>query len=291
MLDRQMTEGIIKGLKSIENDRQVRLVAILSAAIAVSNADLTEKVIKTLKQLDVGDLVIYETVLQSYLFLGFPRMIEASLVYNKVYGDIENNEDIRKISEIEAENWYEDGIKLCRVVYGKNFEKLKKRFLSVSPELFQWLKIFRDYALTVADQKALEKEIDQLKTAIASRSLADVADEIRHANGIKVLIKKVDVDKPAALRDLADRFRDRIGSGIIVLGAVIENKVLLIVVVTKDLAGRYHAGKIIRQVAAVVGGGGGGRPDMAQAGGTKPENLDKAFDRAFEVVASVPDAV
>ena len=143
----------------------------------------------------------------------------------------------------------------------------------------------------IADQKALEKEIDQLKTAIASRSLADVADEIRHANGIKVLIKKVDVDKPAALRDLADRFRDRIGSGIIVLGAVIENKVLLIVVVTKDLAGRYHAGKIIRQVAAVVGGGGGGRPDMAQAGGTKPENLDKAFDRAFEVVASVSDAV
>jgi len=170
MLDRQMTEGIIKGLKSIENDRQVRLVAILSAAIAVSNADLTEKVIKTLKQLDVGDLVIYETVLQSYLFLGFPRMIEASLVYNKVYGDIENNEDIRKISEIEAENWYEDGIKLCRVVYGKNFEKLKKRFLSVSPELFQWM-VLEGYGkvLSRPGMNQIERELAEVAALIVDK--------------------------------------------------------------------------------------------------------------------------
>jgi len=138
----------------------------------------------------------------------------------------------------------------------------------------------------IADQKALEKEIDQLKTTIASKSVATAADEIRHINGIKVLAKKVEIDKPAALRDLADRFKDKIESGIVVLGAVIETKVLLIVIVTKDLTDRYHAGKIIKQVAAVVGGGGGGRPDMAQAGGTKPENLDKAFDKAYEVVTS-----
>ncbi|RKX25426.1 MAG: hypothetical protein DRP46_11990, partial [Candidatus Zixiibacteriota bacterium] len=170
MLDRQMTEGIIKGLKSIENDRQVRLVAILSAAIAVSNADLTEKVIKTLKQLDVGDLVIYETVLQSYLFLGFPRMIEASLVYNKVYGDIENNEDIRKISEIEAKNWYEDGIKLCRVVYGKNFEKLKKRFLSVSPELFRWM-VLEGYGkvLSRPGMNRIERELAEVAALIVDK--------------------------------------------------------------------------------------------------------------------------
>jgi len=138
----------------------------------------------------------------------------------------------------------------------------------------------------IADQKALEKEIDQLKTAIAAESVANVANEIRHISGTKVLVKKVATDKPAALRDLADRFKDKIGSGIIVLGAVIETKVLLIVIVTKDLTGRFHAGKIIKQVAAVVGGGGGGRPDMAQAGGTKPENLDKAFDKAYEVIIS-----
>ena len=102
-----------------------------------------------------------------------------------------------------------------------------------------------------------------------------------------MIVKKVAIDKPAALRDLADRFKDKIKSGIIVLGAVIDTKVLLIVIVTKDLTGRYHAGNIIKQVAAVVGGGGGGRPDMAQAGGTNPENLNKAFDKAFEVITSV----
>ncbi len=139
----------------------------------------------------------------------------------------------------------------------------------------------------IADQKALEKEIDQLKSTLASKSVGDVASEIKNINGISVIVKKVTIEKPAALRDLADRFKDKIKSGIIVLGAVINTKVLLIVIVTKDLTGRYHAGNIIKQVAAVVGGGGGGRPDMAQAGGTNPENLEKAFTKAFDVISSV----
>ena len=198
MLDRQMTEGIIKGLKSIENDRQVRLVAILSAAIAVSNADLTEKVIKTLKQLDVGDLVIYETVLQSYLFLGFPRMIEASLVYNKVYGDIENNEDIRKISEIEAENWYEDGIKLCRVVYGKNFEKLKKRFLSVSPELFRWM-VLEGYGkvLSRPGMNRIERELAEVAALIVDKRERQLVSHILGSLNVGAtmsIIKRVNED-------------------------------------------------------------------------------------------------
>ena len=198
MLDRQMTEGIIKGLKSIENDRQVRLVAILSAAIAVSNADLTEKVIRTLKQLDVGDLVIYETVLQSYLFLGFPRMIEASLVYNKVYGDIENNEDIRKISEIEAKNWYEDGIKLCRVVYGKNFEKLKKRFLSVSPELFQWM-VLEGYGkvLSRPGMNQIERELAEVAALIVDKRERQLVSHILGSLNVGAtmsIIKRVNED-------------------------------------------------------------------------------------------------
>ena len=193
-----MTEGIIKGLKSIENDRQVRLVAILSAAIAVSNADLTEKVIKTLKQLDVGDLVIYETVLQSYLFLGFPRMIEASLVYNKVYGDIENNEDIRKISEIEAENWYEDGIKLCRVVYGKNFEKLKKRFLSVSPELFRWM-VLEGYGkvLSRPGMNRIERELAEVAALIVDKRERQLVSHILGSLNVGAtmsIIKRVNED-------------------------------------------------------------------------------------------------
>jgi len=102
-----------------------------------------------------------------------------------------------------------------------------------------------------------------------------------------VLAKKVSIDKPAALRDLADKFRDRIESGIVVLGAAAGPKALLIAVVTKDLTDRFHAGNIVKQLAAVIGGSGGGRPDMAQAGGTQPEKLDEALEHAKSFVKGV----
>jgi len=133
-------------------------------------------------------------------------------------------------------------------------------------------------------QKSMEKEIEQLKIKIDSKATETLEDAIQSIDGIKVLIKTVSVDTPAALRNLADRFKDKIKSGIVVLGSVAESKVLLIVVVTKDLTNRYHAGNIVKEISTVVGGGGGGRPDMAQAGGTNPEKLDQALEKAYEVV-------
>ena len=133
-------------------------------------------------------------------------------------------------------------------------------------------------------QKSLEKEVEQLKVKVASLSAGETEVEIKTINGIKVLARKVLVDNPAALRDLADRLRDKIKSGIVVLGSLAGSKVLLITVVTKDLTDRFHAGNIINQVASIVGGSGGGRPDMAQAGGTKPEKLDEALEKVYEVV-------
>ena len=136
----------------------------------------------------------------------------------------------------------------------------------------------------LTDQKSMKKELIQLKTKIAEMSVDGTEDDISSVKGIKVIIKKVSVDTPAALRELADRVRNKIKSGIVVLGSVAGSKVLLIVIVTKDLTDRYKAGNIVKEVASVVGGGGGGRADMAQAGGTKPEMLDRALDRAYEVV-------
>lgn len=132
--------------------------------------------------------------------------------------------------------------------------------------------------------KALEKEVERLKGSIAARSTEQVEEEIRTINGVRVLSKKVSVDTPAALRELADRFRDHMGSGIVVLGSVADQRVLLIVVVTKDLTGRFHAGKIIKKISAIVGGSGGGRPDMAQAGGDRIEKLDQALGHAYEIL-------
>ena len=144
--------------------------------------------------------------------------------------------------------------------------------------------VYKRVEILLADQRALEKELDAIKSKIAAKSADQIEDDIRLVNGIKVIAKKVEVETPAALRDLADKFRDKIKSGIVVLGAERESKALLIAIVTKDLVGKYHAGNIIKAVAAQVGGGGGGRPDMAQAGGSKPENLDSAMEKVFELV-------
>jgi alanyl-tRNA synthetase len=136
----------------------------------------------------------------------------------------------------------------------------------------------------LSHQKALEKELEHLKAGIAAQSVHWTPEDIKSINGVQVLAKKVSVDKPAALRDLADRFKEKLKSGVVVLGSTDTSKALLIVVVTKDLTDRFHAGKMIKEIASVVGGGGGGRPDMAQAGGSRPEKLDVALQKAYEIV-------
>ncbi len=136
----------------------------------------------------------------------------------------------------------------------------------------------------LAHQRSLEKELEGLKLKIAAASAAHLEDDTQSVNGIRVISKRVEAQTPAALRDLADRFKDRVQSGVVVLGATAGGKALLIAVVTKDLLDRYHAGRIIKSIAAEVGGSGGGRPDMAQAGGTKPENLDKALEKVFSLI-------
>jgi len=136
----------------------------------------------------------------------------------------------------------------------------------------------------ISDHKSLEKEVERLKAKLATLSAAGAVDETKEINGVKVLTKRVIVDKPAALRELADQFKDKIKSGIVVLGCTAGPKALLIVVVTADLVDRYHAGNIVKALAGTVGGSGGGRPDMAQAGGTQPENLDAALEKVYEVI-------
>jgi alanyl-tRNA synthetase len=136
----------------------------------------------------------------------------------------------------------------------------------------------------LGDFKALEKEVDRLKAKAASDSAEVGADAVKSVNNTKVLVQKVSVDNPAALRELADRLKEKLKSGIVVLGSVNGPKVFLIVGVTKDLTKRFHAGNIIKPIASTVGGSGGGRPDMAQAGGTKPEKLDAALEKAYKVI-------
>lgn len=136
----------------------------------------------------------------------------------------------------------------------------------------------------MATLKSLEKETQRLKTKMAEMQADDSGGQTSEINGVQSIIQQVTVDQPAALRELADRFRDRIQSGIVALGAESDGKALLIVMVTKDLTDRFHAGRMIKAMAAQVGGGGGGRPDMAQAGGPRPRNLAQALEKARELI-------
>ncbi|MBI5582599.1 MAG: alanine--tRNA ligase [Deltaproteobacteria bacterium] len=133
-----------------------------------------------------------------------------------------------------------------------------------------------------AQQKDLERTIARLnKELMTGGGLDGLLGQTREIQGIKVLAALAPTGEAKELRDLADSLRDRLGSGIVILGGVQDEKALLVTVVTKDLLPRFHAGKIIKRIAQAVGGNGGGRPDMAQAGGTKPELLAQALKEVY----------
>ena len=137
----------------------------------------------------------------------------------------------------------------------------------------------------MADQKALEKDLAALKVkALSASSVQGALDDVKKVDGVSVLVREVSAETPGALRDLGDQLKSKLQSGIIVLGSKTAQKVMLVVVVTKDLLKQHHAGNIIKQVVAMVGGGGGGRPDMAQAGGSKPEKLSDALAAVHDIV-------
>ncbi|WP_299793626.1 alanine--tRNA ligase [uncultured Shewanella sp.] len=133
--------------------------------------------------------------------------------------------------------------------------------------------------------KMLEKELSQLKDKLAAATSADLAGEAQQVNGVNVLVKKLDGVEAGALRGLQDELKQKLGSGIVVLGIAGEAKVNLIVGVTKDLTSKVKAGELVASIASQVGGKGGGRPDMAQAGGSQPENLDSALEQVIPWLA------
>ena len=131
----------------------------------------------------------------------------------------------------------------------------------------------------------------RLKEMLAASKAKDVSSEIREVAGIKVLSKKVDGMNIDELRNFGDSLRSRIGSGIVSVGAEVDGKAAILVMVTKDLADKFNARDIINEIAGLVDGRGGGRPDMAQAGGKKPAGLQEALNKVAEVVERMAGSV
>ncbi|NLN53820.1 MAG: alanine--tRNA ligase [Firmicutes bacterium] len=135
--------------------------------------------------------------------------------------------------------------------------------------------------------KDLQRENQRLQLKLAGMEVDGLLANISRESGVPVLSARVSAGNMETLREMADRLKNKLDSGIIVLGATAEGKVLLVSAVTPDLVKQgYHAGKLIGAVAKLTGGGGGGRPDMAQAGGKDPSQLDFALTKVNELVQS-----
>jgi alanyl-tRNA synthetase len=191
----------------------------------------------------------------------------------KVVGESSVAAGVRRIEAVAGR----EAVKYVKTIEDelkKTAELLKTGHAEVSDRVERLLKHQRD----------LEKEIEALKGKLAAKDSADLMDRVREIKGVRVLAAQVDAPDVKTLRDFGDKVRDKLGSGIVLLGSRVGDKAMLLCMVSKDLAGKYHAGNIIKELAPVVGGSGGGRPDMAQAGGPKPENISQALEKIGDLL-------
>ncbi|MGV1100426.1 alanine--tRNA ligase [Thiovibrio sp. JS02] len=138
----------------------------------------------------------------------------------------------------------------------------------------------------LARQKELEREVSRLAADLSVNDLDSMLAGAEDVCGVKVIAAGIVIDSPKTMREVGDKVREKMGSGIAVLGGEFQGKVSLLAIVSKDLEKRFPAGRIVKEVAALVGGSGGGRPDMAQAGGTMIDKLPEALKAVPGIVAA-----
>ena len=137
----------------------------------------------------------------------------------------------------------------------------------------------------LAEIKALQSEVESLKSKAAKDALGDVMDQVKEVNGVKLLATAVEDVDMNGLRELGDQLKEKLGQGVIVIASSANGKVNLVAMATEEaMAKGAHAGNLIKGIAALVGGGGGGRPNMAQAGGKNPAGIPDAIAKVEEVL-------
>jgi len=141
----------------------------------------------------------------------------------------------------------------------------------------------------VERQRQLEKECRELNAQLSQGGIEEILSQGQEVSGVMLYTGQIPLDSPQSLREAGDRLRDKMAGGVAVIGGEIEGKAAILTLVSKDLTKRCHAGKIVKEVAAIVGGGGGGRPDMAQAGGSMADKLPEALGAAAAIVAGQLD--
>src|SRR5213078_3964193 len=147
------------------------------------------------------------------------------------------------------------------------------------------LEVPKRLAKLLEEQRLLEKQLAELEARLARSRAEDLIAAARQINGVAVVAGRIDGLDADGLRSVADTLRDRLGSGVVCVGSVVDGKVNLVAAVTRDLTKRFQAGRIMEEVARAVGGRGGGRPDLAQGGGPDSTKLDDALKLVYDIVA------
>jgi alanyl-tRNA synthetase len=193
--------------------------------------------------------------------------------------------------KISAETGIAAGVRRIEAVTGPEAFNLFQAQEKLLAELTDLLKVPAENLESKIEKllsanKELEKEVSRLTAKLTLGDIDNIINSAKTIGDTKIVVSRVVLDSPKTLREMGDKIRDKLGSGIVVLGGEFQGKATLLAMVSKDLTDIYKAGNIIKEVAALVGGKGGGRPDMAQAGGPFPDKLDEALAAVQGIVSS-----
>lgn len=192
--------------------------------------------------------------------------------------------------KILSETGVAAGIRRIEAATGMNAVHVVEKMDDTLNDVADFIKSTPDQVLEKVHElseaaKRKEKVIAELKQKFAGNAVMDIHDRVVIINGVKVTVAEIEGMDMDELRKISDMLKDRMESGIVLLGTKAGDKVNFIATGTKDVVKKgFHAGKLIKEVAAIAGGGGGGRPDMAQAGGKKPEKLEEALEKAKDFI-------
>jgi len=247
----------------------------------------------------------------SYKGINEAKAMGAMALFGEKYGDIVRvvkvgdfslelcggchvpNTSVIGLFKIVSESGIGAGIRRIEAVTGEGAYSLMNNQINILKEAAAKLKtnpkeVPARIEILQNEMKQLQRENESLATKLGNIEAGSLVSKVKDINGVPVLAAKVQGTDMNNLRNMADDLKQKLESGIVVLGSPVEGKVNLIAAVTKDLMEKgFHAGKLIKEVAARCGGGGGGRPDMAQAGGKDPEKLDAALEYVEEWVKSI----
>jgi alanyl-tRNA synthetase len=193
--------------------------------------------------------------------------------------------------KITAESSIAAGIRRLEAITGEKAEQYVKILEDELDEIGRHLNtppsaIPEKIIKIISENKEMQVQLKAMRLQSAGKALEEMIEKAQIINGVKVVVAKVTVSDSDLMRQMGDQLRDKLKSGIGVLFAVIDEKVSILVIVTKDLTQKYQAGKIVGKLALLVGGKGGGRPDMAMAGGKDTDKINEAMKKVAEIIVS-----